>query len=130
MGLENEYININHLYTKKQLKNNTKHSDIIKFIIRNRTNHLRQIIQRTNSIIDRVNNSSPVVGAAIEGVPIFVTDPSKSQCSEVANLDLSMIEKPSMPDRQPWVERLSMFHWNFDELENGNCWRHMRNYCQ
>jgi hypothetical protein len=34
-------------------------------------------------------NSSPVVGAAIEGVPIFVMDPPKSQCAEVANLDLS-----------------------------------------
>jgi hypothetical protein len=28
-------------------------------MIRNRTNNLRQIIQRTNSIIERVNNSSP-----------------------------------------------------------------------
>lgn len=73
-------------------------------------------------------NSSPVVGAAIEGVPIFVTDPSKSQCSEVASLDLAMIEKPSMPDRQPWVERLSMFHWNFEELRSGECWQHMRKF--
>jgi hypothetical protein len=73
-------------------------------------------------------NSSPVVGAAIEGVPIFVMDPIKSQCRDVANIDLAQIENPQMPDRQPWVERLSMFHWNFDELKSGECWTHMRSF--
>ena len=73
-------------------------------------------------------NSSPVVGAAIEGIPIFVMDPLNSQCKDVANTDLSKIENPLMPDRQPWVERLSMFHWNFDELKSGECWAHMRKF--
>jgi hypothetical protein len=73
-------------------------------------------------------NSSPVVGAAIEGVPIFVMDPIKSQCRDVANTNLAQIENPQMPDRQPWVERLAMSHWNFDELKSGECWMHMRNY--
>ena len=74
------------------------------------------------------HNSSPVVGAAIEGVPIFVTDPARSQCRDIANIDLTQIENPLMPDRQQWVERLSMSHWNFDELRSGECWRHMRNF--
>jgi hypothetical protein len=73
-------------------------------------------------------NSSPVVAAAIEGIPIFVMDPSKSQSSEIANRDLSTIENPQTPDRQRWVERLSMFHWNFDELRSGECWQHMRKF--
>jgi hypothetical protein len=73
-------------------------------------------------------NSSPVVGAAIEGVPIFVTDPDRSQCKEVANTNLSLIETPVMPDRQPWVERLAMFHWSFKELKSGECWAHMRKF--
>lgn len=73
-------------------------------------------------------NSSPVVGAAIEGVPIFVMDPARSQCTDVANTDLSQIENPLMPDRQAWVERLSMFHWNFDELKSGECWQHMKRF--
>jgi len=73
-------------------------------------------------------NSSPTVGAAIEGYPIFVTDPVRSQCAEIANLDLAQIENPNFPDRQQWVERLAMFHWNFDEIENGECWSHMRKY--
>jgi hypothetical protein len=73
-------------------------------------------------------NSSPVVGAAIEGVPIFVMDPAKSQCAEVANTDLSQIENPTLHDRQLWTERLSMFHWNFNELRSGECWQHMRKF--
>ena len=74
------------------------------------------------------HNSSPTVGAAIEGYPIFVTDPIHSQCAEIANLDLSQIETPNLPDRQKWAERLAMFHWNFDEIENGECWTHMRKF--
>jgi hypothetical protein len=73
-------------------------------------------------------NSSPTVGAAIEGYPIFVTDPSRSQCAEIANLNLLDIENPKLFDRQKWIERISMFHWNFDEIENGECWNHMRKY--
>ncbi len=73
-------------------------------------------------------NSSPTVGAAIEGYPIFVTDPDRSQCKEIANTDLSKIESPELFDRQRWVERLAMFHWNFSEISNGACWNHMRNY--
>ena len=73
-------------------------------------------------------NSSPTVGAAIEGYPVFVTDPERSQCKDIANLDLSKIETPNLPDRQQWIERLSMFHWNFNEISNGACWSHMRNY--
>ena len=74
------------------------------------------------------HNSSSVVGAAIEGYPVFVTDPGKSQCRDIANLDLNRIEKPLLPDRQAWVERLAMSHWNFDELKSGECWTHMRKY--
>lgn len=73
-------------------------------------------------------NSSPTVGAAIEGFPVFVTDPERSQCKEIANTDLSKIENPELPDRQRWAERLAMFHWNFNEIANGECWSHMRKY--
>jgi hypothetical protein len=73
-------------------------------------------------------NSSPVVGAAIEGIPIFVMDPAKSQCKDIANIDLAQIENPQMPNRQPWVERLAMSHWNFNELKSGECWSHMRKF--
>lgn len=74
------------------------------------------------------HNSSPTVGAAIEGVPVFVTDPTHSQSRDVANTNLAMIENPLMPDRQPWLNRLAMMHWSFNDLDAGFCWQHMRRY--
>jgi hypothetical protein len=89
----------------------------------------RSLLQDLKNAWAVVNhNSSPVVGAAIEGYPIFVTDPIRSQCREIANTDLSKIETPNTPNRQSWVERLSMFHWKFDELKSGECWEHMRKF--
>jgi hypothetical protein len=74
------------------------------------------------------HNSSPAVAAAIEGYPVFITDPIRSQCAEIANTQLTDIEHPTLFDRQNWVNRLAMFHYNFTELEQGVCWRHMRRY--
>lgn len=74
------------------------------------------------------HNSSPAVGAAIKGIPIFVTDRARSQCKEISDSDFSKIENPIFYDRLGWVQRLSMFHWKFDELISGECWSHMRNY--
>lgn len=76
------------------------------------------------------HNSSSIVGPIIQGFHAFVTDPINSQCAEVAHTDFSKIESPNLFDRQAWLERISMFHWKFSELENGTAWRHMRNYCQ
>lgn len=76
------------------------------------------------------HNSSAVVGPIIQGYHSYVTDPIKSQCAEVSNTDFSTIETPKEFDRQKWLERISMFHWKFSELEDGTCWRHMKNYCQ
>lgn len=74
------------------------------------------------------HNSSPAVGAAIEGYPVFLTDPEKSQAKDIANIDLSKIEQPILFDRQTWVERLCMFHWSFEEIEAGEAWHHMRKF--
>lgn len=74
------------------------------------------------------HNSSAVVGAAIEGIPIFVTDMSRSQCREVANNNLARIENPLMPERTAWLQRLAMSHWCFQEVQSGQCWQHMRKF--
>lgn len=75
-------------------------------------------------------NSSPGVASAIEGIPVFVTDPNPkiSQAFDVANISLSQIENPQIFERQQWVEQLSMSHWKLEELANGSAWRHIRNY--
>ena len=76
------------------------------------------------------HNSSSIVGPIIQGYHAFITDPVKSQCAEVAHTDFKYIDNPQNFDRQRWLERISMFHWKFSELEDSSCWRHMRNYCQ
>jgi hypothetical protein len=75
-------------------------------------------------------NSSPGVAAAIEGIPVFVTDPNPqvSQAFDVAETELRRIDRPRLRDRQQWIEKISMCHWNFEELRSGEAWTHIRKY--
>jgi hypothetical protein len=77
-----------------------------------------------------VHNSSPSVASIIEGVPAFLTDPvpEHSQSFGMANTDLSKLESPITPDRQAWIEKISMCHWNFDELRSGEAWKFFRQH--
>lgn len=75
-------------------------------------------------------NSSPGVASAIEGIPVFVTDKDakRSQAFDVANTDLINIENPSMLERQQWIEKISMSHYNFEDLKNGTAWNTIKDY--
>lgn len=75
-------------------------------------------------------NSSPGVASAIEGIPVFVTDPNPkiSQAYDVCNTDLSKIETPETPNRQNWIEKISMCHFNFNDLKNGTAWNIIKEY--
>jgi len=77
-----------------------------------------------------VYNSSPSIASIIEGIPAFITDPNpqRSQSYKIANTDLSRLENPEMPDRQEWIERISMCHWNFEELRSGDAWNFFKRY--
>jgi len=101
-------------------------------------NHKNVFLSTKENLIDDlrgawasvVYNSSPSVASIIEGVPAFLTDsiPQHSQSFDVANTNISNIENPVMPDRQTWIERLSMCHWNFDELKSGEAWNFFKKY--
>lgn len=101
-------------------------------------NHKNVVLSKNPNLIDDlkdawatvVYNSSPSVSSVIEGVPVFITDkqPKNSQSFEVANLDLSNIENPSLPDRQAWIEKISMCHWNFEELRSGEAWDYIKKF--
>ncbi len=75
-------------------------------------------------------NSSPGVASAIEGIPVFVTDPNakNSQAYSVCNTDLKNIENPVMAERQDWIEKIAMSHWNFQDLESGKAWNHIKKF--
>lgn len=89
-------------------------------------NELDKDLENCHAVVN--HNSSSIVGPIIKGYNAFITDATKSQCAEVANTDFSKLESPSHFDRQSWLERISMFHWKFSEVEDGSAWRHMRNY--
>jgi hypothetical protein len=103
-----------------------------------RINHKNVHLSTNEKLIDDlkgawatvVYNSSPSVASLIEGIPAFLTDPQPehSQTYGLANTDLSRLENPEMPDRQSWIERLSMCHWNFQELQSGEAWEFFRKY--
>lgn len=96
------------------------------------------VISENKSILDDFEkawatvtfNSSPGVASAIEGIPVFVTDPNplSSQAFDVANFDLKDIEDPDMPERQQWIEKTAMCHFNYEDLNNGTAWRIIREY--
>lgn len=90
--------------------------------------HLLQDFHKCYAVV--TYNSSPGVAAAIEGLPVFVTDPEfkKSQAWEVANLNLRDIDNPNVFDRKDWIEKLSMCHFNFDDLVSGAAWDIIKEY--
>ena len=92
------------------------------------TNHIRQDLQGAWATV--LHNSSPAVASAIEGIPVFLTDPNPefSQAAEVSNTNLKRLEDPKMFDRQAWIEKLSMCHWNFEELRSGEAWQFFRRF--
>ena len=75
-----------------------------------------------------VYNSSPSVASVIEGIPTFVIDPTYSQTAEVANLDISKIETPTLFDRSKWIQKLAQCHWNDYDLTSGAAWKHMKDW--
>lgn len=103
-----------------------------------RINHKNVYLSTNERLVDDfkncwatvVYNSSPSVASLIEGIPAFITDPhpEHSQTYGIANTDLSKLENPDTPDRQAWVERLAMSHWNFEELRSGEAWQFFKRY--
>lgn len=72
--------------------------------------------------------STPNVVSAIEGVPVYVEEPTKSWAQDVCFNDLSQIENPPMPDRSQWVNKIANIHWSNDEVKSGRLWAAIKTY--
>jgi hypothetical protein len=70
------------------------------------------------------HGSNAAVEAVIMGCPVFV-DPC-SAAALVGKTDLTEIEKPAYPDREPWVRSLCYNQFNEEELTNGILWKMIR----
>lgn len=77
-----------------------------------------------------VYNSSPAVAAAIEGVPVFITDPTPQRCQAftVAHSNLDKINSPIKYDRETWIRQIAQMHWNQRDLALGRTWEWMRKF--
>ena len=93
--------------------------------------HYENILQDFISCHAVINyNSSPAIAAAIEGVPIFVLDPSRSQAAPVAHHSLDNLEKIQEFDRDKWIQSMAQMHWTLTELKDGTAWRHLRKWAK
>lgn len=72
--------------------------------------------------------STPNVVSAIEGVPVYVEEPTKSWAQDVCFNDLSQIENPPMPDRSQWVNKIANIHWSNEEVKSGRLWAAIKTY--
>ena len=62
-------------------------------------------------------SSNPGIHAVLNGIPAFVGP--QSLAYDVANHDLSMIEKPLMPDRAQWLNDYAYTEWTVEEIAQG-----------
>lgn len=67
------------------------------------------------------HGSNAAVEAAILGCPVCVDQ--SSAAALVGQTDLSKIETPIFPDREPWAWALATSQWNESELVDGTLWR-------
>jgi hypothetical protein len=92
--------------------------------------------KENENIVDDLKNcwccigyaSTPNVVSAIEGVPVYVEEPTKSWAQDVCFNNLSLIENPPMPDRSEWIHKISNIHWSNQEVKSGQLWSAIRTY--
>jgi hypothetical protein len=73
-------------------------------------------------------NSTPNVVAALEGVPVYLTDPKHSWAADVAFNDIKQIADPPLPDRSQWIQRIANIHWSNEEVRSGALWNSIKQY--
>ncbi len=70
------------------------------------------------------HSSNPAMEAVIRGIPVFVSE--SSLCHEVGNNHLYDINKPAMPNRMNWANKLAYTEWFEDEIEQGLPWTRIK----
>jgi hypothetical protein len=67
------------------------------------------------------HSSNIAIEAACLGTPVFVHQ--SSAAAPVGATDLSQIENPVYPDREPWLAHLAYNQFSFEEIGDGTAWR-------
>lgn len=80
---------------------------------------LSQALETAHALV--THSSNVAIEAVCLGTPVFVS-PS-SAAAPVGRTDLSAIEDPVYPDRQPWLAHLAYNQFSYDEILEGDAWR-------
>jgi hypothetical protein len=93
-----------------------------------KTNHI--LYDLDNAWCSITFNSSPGAVSVIEGIPTFIMDPNwkRSPAADVGNININNIEDPMMPERQSWIERVSMSHFSVEDIQDGLLWNKTLQY--
>jgi hypothetical protein len=75
-------------------------------------------------------NSTPNCVSIIEGIPVYLDDPLTSWAHGIGFDNLDLIETPSMPDRNQWLENIAHIHWSNDEISSGKYWSRFKTFYQ
>lgn len=67
------------------------------------------------------HSSNVAIEAACLGTPVFVNPASAA--APIGQTELSAIESPVYPDREPWLAHLAYNQFSFDEIREGEAWR-------
>lgn len=123
-------------YTKREIiiRPHPGKFDMIDFKQFQHKNYLRQNIRVINPLdstlvenLQRAHsavffNSSASVAAVLEGVPVFVDDPSAVSWT-VAHHDITKIESPQVFVRDQWMNDLATAHWSDDDGRHGRIYQ-------
>ena len=69
-------------------------------------------------------SSSATIDALIEGVPCITLDPANFAWP-VSDHDVTMIERPTLFEREQWLYDLAYAQWSPSEMQAGRAWRHL-----
>jgi len=63
-------------------------------------------------------------------IPVFIMDldHKRSPAYDVGNTRLDMLEDPSMIDRTQWIQKISMSHYNIQDIKDGILWNEVLRY--
>lgn len=82
----------------------------------------KKVLKSTWAVVN--HSSNPAIESVINGIPVFVSE--SSLCHDVGNLSLTDIERPAMPNRQNWANKLSYTEWTTQEIKDGLPWSRIR----
>ena len=102
-------------HTKAAIRRHSDRRIVVKFKFASEP--LKHYLQNAHAVIGYGTVAS--VEAALYGVPVFAGP--KCPATPVAATDLSQIETPLTPDREPWFRGLTWSQFSLDEIRSGLC---------